>query len=436
VQAGHSVLVVEARDRVGGRILNHRLPNGRISEVGGEYVGPTQDRVLALAKEMGAQIFPTWTTGKNLYVREGGRVTWEDTDASGTAPMDPVILPDLANVVTSLNDMATHVPVERPWTADRAAEWDGQTLETWLKANTTTERFRALAAIATRGIWGAEPRDVSLLFALFYTAASGNERNPGTFDRNFSTRGGAQESRIVGGSQIIATRMARDLGRRVHLRRPVRRIVQDRTGATVYADGMSFRGKRVVVALAPTLAGRIDFEPQLPDLRDQLHQRVPMGALLKCEVVYDRPFWRDAGMSGFVISDTGPANLVFDNTPPEGSPGIIFAFLGGDTAREWMGRSEAARKTAVLRNFADYFGPRALSPTDFFEGLWTRERWTRGCPVGILEPGSLVGYGSALRPPTGRVHWAGTETSTYWNGYMDGAVRSGERAAREALAGL
>lgn len=435
-QAGKSVLVVEARTRVGGRMLNHHLAGGEISELGGQYVGPTQNRLIALAKEMKVETFPTYANGLNVYRWGGSRSTWSDTGPTGTAPDDPLITADLAQVVTRLNDMSTSVPVDAPWRAASAAEWDQQTLDTWLRENTGTQRFRDLAAVAVRAIFGCEPRDLSLLYTLFYIAASGDERNPGTFDRNFNTRGGAQESRFVGGSQLIPLRMARDLGRVVHLGRPVGRIAQDRLGVTVEATGMTFRGKRAIVALAPTLAGRIRFEPDLPDLRDQLTQRVPMGTLIKCEAVYDRPFWRDDGLSGFAIGDTGPCNVTFDNCPPDASPAVLFGFIGGDEARHWSARPAAERKAAVLKNFADYFGPKALSPRDYFEGNWARERYTRGCPVGVMQPGTLVEYGPALRPAVGRVHWAGTETSTYWNGYMDGAVRSGERAAREALAGL
>jgi monoamine oxidase len=435
-KAGKSVLVVEARKRVGGRVVNHNVGDGVVAELGMEYVGPTQDRILALAKELKVDLFPTYAQGENVYLFEGTRLTWSDTGPTGTAPQDPVILADLATVVAQLDQMSTEVPVDAPWKAPKAAEWDEQTLDTWIRANTGTERFRKLADVATRAIFGAETKDVSLLYTLFYIASSGNEQNPGTFERNFSTRGGAQESRFVGGSGLIPLRMARDLGRRVHLGRPVRRISQDRNGVRVEADGKTFAGKRAIVALAPALAGRIAYSPDLPYLRDGLTQRTPMGALIKCEFVYDRPFWRDDGLSGFAIADSGPCNVIFDNSPPEGKPGLIFGFAGGDMARDWGERGMAARRAGTLKNLTDVFGPKAANPKAYFEAHWPHETWTRGCPVGLLPPGTLSEYGPALRAPVGRLHWAGTETATYWAGYADGAVRSGERAAREALAGL
>jgi monoamine oxidase len=435
-KAGKSVLVVEARKRVGGRVLNHRLDGGVIAELGAEYVGPTQDRILALAKEMKVDLFPTYNEGENVYFFDGSRSTWKDTGPTGTAPQDPVILADLAATVAALDQMATEVPVDAPWKAPKATEWDLLTLESWLRANTSTEKFRRLASVATRAIFGAEARDISLLYTLFYIASSGNEQNVGTFERNFSTRGGAQESRFVGGSGLITLRMAKELGKRIHLGRPVRRISQDRKGVRVEADGMTFNGRQAIVALAPTLAGRIAFSPDLPYLRDGLTQRTPMGALIKCEFVYDRPFWRDDGLTGFGITDQGPCNVIFDNSPPEGKPGLIFGFAGGDMARDWGERGLAERRAGTLKNIVDCFGPKAANPVSYFEAHWPHETWTRGCPVGVLPPGTLSEYGPALRAPVGRVHWAGTETSTYWAGYMDGAVRSGERAAREALAAL
>jgi monoamine oxidase len=114
----------------------------------------------------------------------------------------------------------------------------------------------------------------------------------------------------------------------------------------------------------------------------------------------------------------------------------VFGFVGGDRARAYNRSSQSRRRAAVLEQFATYFGSRARKPRAFHETSWAGEQWTRGCPVGIPSTGTLVAYGRQLREPVGRIHWAGTETSTFWNGYMDGAVRSGERAAAEALSEL
>jgi monoamine oxidase len=437
VRAGHSVIVLEARGRVGGRALNQPIGGGEISERGATFVGPTQNHILALAKEFGVAKFPTFNDGDNVYVNsQGQRSTYSDTGPLGTAPPDPLILGELTQAVVRLDEMSTEVPVGAPWQSSEVRDWDGQTLETWVRDNSSTKQFRDLVPVATRPIFGAEPRDLSLLFVLFYIAASGNEQNPGTFERNFNTRNGAQMWRFVGGSQLLAQKIASRLGQRVVLRSPVQRIVQQATGVTVHTPALEVHGKRVIVAIPPTLAGRIEYQPKLPAERDQLTQRLPQGTLIKVTAVYDRPFWRDAGLNGTAVSYTGPANVTFDDSPRDASKGVIFGFVGGDEARRFMSRSTADRRAAVLANFTTYFGSKAAHPSSYFETNWTSEEWTRGCPVAIAGPGTLLAYGPALRKPVGRIHWAGTETSTYWNGYMDGAVRSATRAASEVLGRL
>jgi monoamine oxidase len=436
VQAGRSVVVLEARDRVGGRVLNHDLGGGQVSETGGTFVGPTQDHVLALAKEMGVGTFPTFDDGSNVYVNQGQRSTYSDSGPTGTAPLDPIILPELTEVVAQMDQMATTVPVDAPWQAANAASWDGQTLETWIKANSATPRFQALVPTATRPIFGAEPRELSLLFVLFYIASSGDERNPGTFERNFDTRDGGQMWRLVGGSQIVAIKVAQALGRRVVFNAPVQRIAQDGSGVKVVTPHLTVRAKRAIVAIPPALAARIAYSPVMPPERDQLTQRLGQGNLTKVAAVYDRPFWRDKGLNGTAVSTDGLVQATFDDSPPGGKPGVVFGFVGGDSARTYHRLSPAERRTTVLKQFADFFGPEALNAKDYFDTEWAMEPWSRGGPVGIHGPGTLLAYGPALRQPVGRIHWAGTETSTYWNGYMDGAVRSGERAAAEVVAAL
>jgi monoamine oxidase len=427
-------VVVEANRRVGGRVVSKTILGGEHSERGGTFTGPTQDRIQALARELGVGTFNTFNSGNNLYIAGGSRLTYSDTGLTGTAPPDPVILLDLATAVQKLNGMAAGLDVNAPWNSPRAAEWDGITLESWIKANTLTGKFRELTATATRPIFGTEPREMSLLFVLHYIAASGTEGTVGTFERNFNTRAGAQEKRFTGGSQLIPERMARQLGRRVVLRSPVRRIVQERGRVTVESDRVNVRAKRAIVAIPPTLAGRIDYRPILPFERDQLTQRYFQGTMTKVTAVYDRPFWRDQGLNGSVITLGGPVSVTFDDSPPSGRPGVVFGFVAGDEARRFHRLSAADRRAAVLRQFAEFFGPAGARPREYFETNWSAERWTRGCPTGMPAPGALYAYGPWIRRPIGRIHWAGTETSGYWNGYMDGAVRSGERAAREVLA--
>jgi monoamine oxidase len=434
--AGRSVIVLEARDRVGGRTLNHDLGNGKVVEIGGQWVGPTQDVLLATAKELGVATFKTYNEGDYLYHRNGSTQRYRPTAPLGAVPPDYVGAADAEQAILRLNAMAAELDVEAPWKHPHAAEWDGQTAETWKLANIPTEAGRFLLDLGIEAVWAAEPRDVSLLHLLFYIRAATDGHAPVDFQRLVNTAGGAQESRFVGGSQRVSIELARQLGRPVVLSSPVRRIVQRRTSVEVDTDKGRYVGRQVIVTGPPAITALIDYHPALPADRAQLTQRFPQGNAIKCEAIYDTPFWRDDALAGQVTSDLDPVGITFDNSPPDGSPGVMLGFIEGHHARVWARRPAAERRDAVLRNFATYFGERALHPRDYVEMDWSAEQWTRGCYVGFTPPGVLLDYGEAIRRPCGAIKWAGAETATLWNGYMDGALRSGERAAKEALADL
>src|SRR6201994_864410 len=426
VAAGHSVAVLEARDRVGGRTLNHPLGHGKVVEVGGQWVGPGQDRVLSRIKRLGLKTFKTYTKGEQVLDYQGAL-----SHFTGLIP--PLPQPDAGDfgqLLGKLIALQTTVPTDRPWTAKNAASLDGQTFESWILANSSTVGARFLLTLATRAVFAAEPRDLSLLHALFYMHAGDGILNL------TGTAGGAQDSRIVGGSQLISQRMAAKLGHRVVLRAPVRQIAQRRGRVTVTTDAGVWRARRVIVAIAPTLAGRIEYSPALPALRDQLTQRMPQGSVIKFEAVYPSPWWRRQGLNGYSNSDTGPIGFTYDNSPPDGSPGVLLGFAAGTAAR-LLGRLWGTpRRAAALQSFRRLFGARAAKPELLIEHNWSDEMWTRGCYAGYLPPGVWSDYGRALRAPIGRVHWAGTETAEAFCGYMDGAVRSGERAAAEVRRAL
>jgi monoamine oxidase len=434
VKAGKSAVVLEARGRVGGRTLNHVLGPaypGKTVEIGGEFVGPTQDRILALADAVGVPRFPTYATGENVYIADG-----QATRYSGDIPPDAQALPDLALLVTRLDQMAAQVPVDKPWTAASATDWDRQTAETWVRANSVNaDRTVQLVNLFFDSAYGGRASDVSFLYVLAQIAGFGDENNPGTLERGISTAGGAQESRLVGGSQLISIKTAQQLGRRVVLSAPVRRIDQHGSTVTVVSDRGSWKARRAIVATPPQHAAEIGWNPLLPAAHDAVRRRMPLGTLMKCHAVYDEPFWRKEGLSGMALKIDGVVPEMFDNTPPEGTPGILMGFHGGHEWRTYNGRP-AERRQAVLATFAEAFGSQALKPRDYFEQDWTAERWSRGGPVSEVTPGTVTDFLPVLAQPFGNVHWAGTETADYWNGYMDGAVRSGERAAKEVLAEL
>jgi len=428
--SGRSVLLVEARDRVGGRVLNHTLGDGSVVEAGGAFVGPTQDHVLALAEELGVPTFPEYNQGNSVYISSLlGRQEYQ-----GTVPPDPTILPDAALLLQRLNSWAAEMPVDAPWAHPRAAEWDAMTLGEFLRRNAVNANgVENLIRCWTQPGFGADPDQLSLLYVIHYIACSGNERNVGTFERNSETANGAQERRFVGGSQLIPLGVADLLGDRVALAAAVHRVEQDADTVLVHTARGRVRARQVIVAAPPDLVLDLDWYPQLPARRRALLANMGMGELMKCDAVYDRPFWREAGLNGFGLNDSGAVRVAFDNCPEDGAPGVLLAFVGGSTWRQYGTLPVDERQKAVLEGFAAMFGPEALTPNEYTEQDWTREQWTRGGPVAIMGPGTMTSFGSTIREPFGRVHWAGTETSTYWTGYMDGAVRSGKRAAIEVL---
>jgi monoamine oxidase len=425
-RGGRSVVVLEARDRVGGRLLNADIGDGKVVEVGGQWAGPTQKRVLALARELGIETFPTHTHGENVIEWHSRLVRYR-----GAIPrINAAVLVDVAQAQARIDRMARRVPLDAPWLAPKAELWDSQTFETWLRRNVATSGAREIFRLGIEAVWAADAADVSLLHVLFYTHSAGS------FDDLIGTEGGAQQDRFVGGSQRLALQLGAELGDDVVLEAPVRRIEHATSEVRVVADGREVSAGAAIVAVPPALCGRIAYGPPLPAIRDQLTQRMPQGTVIKCMAIYERPFWREDGLSGQATSTEGPVKVIFDNSPPDGSPGVLLGFLEGRQARELGEWQPDARRGAVVECFSRIFGPGAADPLDYVEKVWAQEEWTRGCYGCYMPPGGWISYGRALRAPIGRIHWAGAETATVWNGYMDGAVQSGERAAAEVLTAL
>ena len=429
--AGKRVIVLEARKRVGGRCLSRSLGPGAsdVANLGATFVGPTQHRILKLMSDLGIAKFPTYSTGNLIWYENGQRKTYSGT----IPPSNPVAVAEAAVKLLQIDNMAKTVPLDAPWKAAQAQEWDGMTVETWANENIVNKDTRDLVALLIQAVFSVEPRDMSMLYLLFYIHSAGATNdliaNAGA--------GGGQDFRVSGGTQRIAEELVKRIGKkRVLLGRRVDRIRQSDRGARVYAGGLTIKCKRVIVAIPPHLAGRIFYKPRLPYLRDHYTQRLGIGSLIKTVAVYDRPFWRDEGLNGQANSDEGPVKVVFDGSPQSGKPGVLIGFVDGEDARALASASNEVRARESLKSYVRYFGPKAGAPRMYFDHPWDREVYTGGCPVDVASPGVLTSFGHTVREPVGRIHWAGTETATVWHGYMDGAVQSGERAAREVLARL
>jgi monoamine oxidase len=430
VDAGLEVVVLEARDRVGGRTESTTLDDGTPLELGGQWIGPTQDRMYELVADLGLEVFETYNTGEHV-LDLGGKRSRMAAHRGAMPKLSPFVLADLAQATLRFDRLARTVPLNAPWTAPRARLLDGQTFETWIQRNLRTRVGRTYFRLVAEAVFSAESTDLSLLHTLFYVHAGTD------LDTLIAVDAGAQQHRVVGGSWRIAERLADRLGDRIATGAPVRHVHQAGDEVAVSTPGGdTVTARRVVVTLPPTLAGRLEYDPPLPALRDQLTQRVPAGTVVKVFAVYDEPFWRADGLTGQAISDQGPVKVTFDNSPPSGSPGILMGFMEANDGRRFVDASVDDRRAAALECFARAFGPRARTPVAYLERNWAAEPYTRGCYGGHFTPGVWTAFGPALRRPVGRIHWAGAETADVWNGYMEGAVRSGDRAAAEVQAAL
>lgn len=420
---GHDVVVLEGRDRVGGRSCTVTLA-GTPVDLGATFVGPTQDAVRALATALGCPTVRTHSRGKNL-IRWRGRVR----SYRSTIPRLSILeLLDVSRIQWRFERLCKQVPVVAPWTAPAAHHLDELTLEAWLRSVHAGASTRDLMAIMSRVTWGCEPDAVSMLHAVRYVKAAGG------IGRMLDVEGGAQQERFPAGTQDLAIRMADKLGARVRVNAAVQRVVRDADGAlsVLTADG-SVRARRVIVAVAPAHRAGIAFDPALPDGYTALAPHWPQGSLSKAYAAYPTPFWRAGGCSGEALSDEGPVFITFDVSPSDDGPGILLGFTDAAAFDALTGEE---RRERALAGFAALFGDDAKNPIDFVDHRWGTEEFAPGGPTAAVPPGSWTRYGHCLRAPVGGIHWAGTETADEWTGFLDGAVRSGLRAAAEVHAAL
>ena len=422
--AGRRIRVLEARSCVGGRVRAAQLA-GHTVDVGGQWMGAGHERLATLAAEAGARLVPQYVEGKHL-LQIGDRVR----RFSGVIPpASPVALAEAALAMRRLDRLKRRVLADAPWEHEHAERLDAMTLGQWRRRWVRSRGGRTLFDAASRAIFCAEPAQISMLGFLQYLRANRS------LDYLVETTNGAQAFMVEGGMQRLARWLAETMDDVVQADAEVAAVTQGSDEVEVrLSNGETYRARRVIMALAPSATAAIGMTPVSAE-RVQLAQGLPMGSVIKCAVAYPRAFWRDAGLSGELISNRSPLSPVFDASPADGTIGVLVGFIAGHLAAQYSG-DESARRAAVLDGLANAFGPEAAQPLDYVDYDWTIDAYSHGCYVGVPSPGTLTRVGPALRQPTGRIHWAGTETATEWTGYIEGALQSGERAASEVDAAL
>lgn len=424
--AGRSVIVLEARNRVGGRNLDQPIGGGHIVELGGEWTGPGQTKVMALAQQLGIDTFDTYSDGDSLYYANGKLTTYDGS--AGIPPADPASLAELELLIIELNQMASTVPAAAPWTASMAGTWDAQSVQSFFATRLNTSAALNLADLSVRGVYGEEAQQVGLMDLLQAISGVGGDFN--------TLIGAAQSIRFVGGPQQMSFKLAAALRPHVHLGKAIRTVEYSATKVTLHTTTESFSARRAILTMPKTLLGRVNFEPPLPPALDQIVQRQPNGSVTKVNAVYPTPFWRDQGNNASVTSDTGPIRITYDNSPPDGTPGVLVGFMEGDDSRQFFNQSAAVRRQAAIDCFVRYFGQEAANPIGYYDLAWANEPFTRGAYGSYNPPGVLTSLQDPTAIPVGPLFYASGDASPQWPGYMDGAVRSGQAAAANALASL
>lgn len=422
-EAGKSFIVVEARDRIGGRVNTETLTCGATIDLGAQWIGPTQQNMWNWVKETNTETYNTYDSGKNI-------LSWKNKISTykGTIPkIDPVSLIDLGIAIGKINKLCKQIPLDAPWTHPKAKEFDSMTLHTWMEKNMYTKKAKHLFSIGVETVFAAEAHEISFLHALFYCHSGDN------MDAMISIANGAQQTLLIGGTQTLLEKIAHPFQDKIYLNEPVLAIQQDENEISIESNNLVIKAKKCISTIPPALLNSIRFQPILPQRRAQLIQRVPMGAAMKCFCVYSTPFWRNMGFSGQIVSDTSPVKVTFDCTNKDEEWGILLTFIEAHNARDFIELPLEERRHQILNGLVPYFGKAALNVVEYKDKCWTEEEFSRGCYAGNMPTGVLTQFGKTIREPFQHLHFAGTETAMKWNGYMDGAIESGFRAADEVL---
>ena len=425
-KAGFSTVVVEARDRVGGRLRTETV-DGAVLELGGQWVSPDQEALLATLDELGLETFERYRDGESVYVDATGTATRFTGDLF---PTSPATQGEIERLTALLSALTLEVDPAQPWNHPRAAELDAQSFAAWLEQNSDDAEARANVGLFIAEAMITKPsHSFSVLQALLMAASAGGFDH--LVDADFIL-----DRRVVGGLQQVPSLLAERLGDRVHLGQPARRIEYSDDGVVVTTDGLAVRARRAVVAVPPNLYGRIDYSPALPPVRQQMHQHLSLGLVIKVHAVYPTPFWRAAGLSGTAFSPFQVAHEAYDNSGFGEETGTLVAFVAGETADAMLALGADARQAVILDSLASYFGDEARAPTVYFESDWVSEEWTGGAYAASFDLGGLARWGAELRGPVGPLRFASSDLAAEGYQHVDGAIRIGHDVAAELAASL
>jgi putrescine oxidase len=422
-KAGLSVAVLEARDRVGGRLWTDTI-EGAMLEIGGQWISPDQQALIDTVAELGLSTFSRYREGDSVYVGPDGAVTRFTGDVF---PVAPDTAAEIERITAYLDAMVAEIDPDRPWAHPKAAEWDTISWDAWLRSQTDDDEAVRNLAFATGSAMLTKPTHAfSLLQSLLMAASAGSYSH--LVDADFIL-----DKRVVGGLQQVPLLLAERLGDDVLLGEPVRSLTWDQDGVVAEAASVTVRARRAVLALAPVLYPRISFVPPLPRLQQQMHQHISMGFVIKVHAVYDRPFWREQGLSGTAFSPYELSHEAYDNTNHGDERGTLVGFVSDRNADDLFRLDAAERKERILESLSHYYGPEAKSPIVYYESDWGSEEWTRGAYAASFDLGGLHRYGADLRTAVGPIHLACSDMAGAGYQHVDGAIRMGHRAAAEIL---
>ncbi|MDF3309939.1 NAD(P)/FAD-dependent oxidoreductase [Rhodococcus sp. T2V] len=405
---GLDVVVLEAADRPGGRVLTATTVLGSQVDLGGQWVGHDHHRFQDLAAELGATVF-RMRTPKNPAVY----------DSKGVLAKNGLSM-TLANLVLLRWEAAIKFGSPKKWRV--------RTVQQWLDANVRNARARRLLEVLVAATASTDLNRLSM--DAFIAFARHNNGLPVML----ATAGGAQDSLVVEGAGTLAVRVADGLGDRVRTGCRVLAIRRDTDGATVVTDAGPIRAGQVIITAPPPMAARIDHEPPLPAERRTLEGSMYMGTVYKAIAIYDRPFWRDSTDAESIFLGT-EGSAVFDSSPPSG-PGHLTILVGGRDAWPLDELTQHQRQATLLAPLVDRLGPAIAEPVGWHEKSWHLDQYAGGGYVALPEPGTTAGNYPVAATPIGPLHWAGTETASEHAGYIEGAIESGQRVALEVIGAL